>query len=109
VPYRRGPVNVRLSSVDGKRYPRQPHHRDPIRPARSRNGQWTERVYDSPTGRILLIPQGARLIGRYGNVVASGQKRALIVWQRLVIPDGSTLRIDDVPATDGSGYAGLED
>jgi type IV secretion system protein VirB10 len=57
----------------------------------------------------LLIPQGARLIGRYGNVVASGQKRALIVWQRLVIPDGSTLRIDDVPATDGSGYAGLED
>jgi type IV secretion system protein VirB10 len=71
--------------------------------------QVTERVYDSPTGRVLLIPQGARLIGRYSNVVAFGQKRALIVWQRLVMPDGSTLRIDDVPATDASGYAGLED
>lgn len=71
--------------------------------------QVTERVYDSPTGRILLIPQGARLIGSYDSVVAFGQKRALIVWQRIVMPDGSSLRIDNVPATDPSGYAGLED
>lgn len=69
----------------------------------------TERVYDSPTGRILLIPQGARLIGSYDSVVAFGQKRALIVWQRIVMPDGSSLRIDNVPATDPSGYAGLQD
>lgn len=71
--------------------------------------QVSERVYDSPTGRILLIPQGARLIGTYDSVVAFGQKRALIVWQRIVMPDGSSLRIDNVPATDPSGYAGLED
>lgn len=71
--------------------------------------QVTERVYDSPTGRILLIPQGARLIGSYDSVVAFGQKRALIVWQRIVMPDGSSLRIDNVQATDPSGYAGLED
>ena len=71
--------------------------------------QVTERVYDSPTGRTLLIPQGARLIGRYDSVVAFGQKRALIVWQRLIMPDGSSLVIDDAPATDPSGYAGLED
>ena len=71
--------------------------------------QVTERVYDSATGRILLIPQGARLIGSYDSVVAFGQKRALIVWQRIVMPDGSSLRIDNVPATDPSGYAGLED
>lgn len=71
--------------------------------------QVTERVFDSPTGRILLIPQGARLIGSYDSVVAFGQKRALIVWQRIVMPDGSSLRIDNVPATDPSGYAGLED
>jgi type IV secretion system protein VirB10 len=71
--------------------------------------QVTERVYDSPTGRILLVPQGARLIGTYDSVVAFGQKRALIVWQRVVMPDGSSLRIDNVPATDPSGYAGLED
>jgi len=71
--------------------------------------QVTERVYDSPTGRVLLIPQGARLIGSYDSVVAFGQKRALIVWQRIVMPDGSSLRIDNVPATDPSGYAGLQD
>jgi type IV secretory pathway VirB10-like protein len=50
--------------------------------------QVTERVFDSPTGRVLLIPQGARLIGSYDSVVAFGQKRALIVWQRIVMPDG---------------------
>jgi len=71
--------------------------------------QVTERVYDSPTGRLLLIPQGARLIGAYDSVVAFGQKRALIVWQRIVMPDGSSLEIDNVPATDPAGYAGLED
>lgn len=71
--------------------------------------QVTERIYDSPTGRILLIPQGARLIGSYDSVVAFGQKRALIVWQRIILPDGSSVRIDNVPATDPAGYAGLED
>jgi type IV secretory pathway VirB10-like protein len=71
--------------------------------------QVTSQVYDSPTGRILLIPQGSRLIGSYDSVVAFGQKRALIVWQRIMLPDGSSLRIDNVPATDASGYAGLQD
>lgn len=71
--------------------------------------QVTERVYDSPTGSILLIPQGARLVGSYDSVVAFGQKRALIVWQRIILPDGSSIRIDNMPATDPVGYAGLED
>jgi type IV secretory pathway VirB10-like protein len=71
--------------------------------------QVIERVFDSPTGKILLIPQGARLIGSYDSVVAFGQKRALIVWQRIMLPDGSSLRIDNVPATDASGYTGLQD
>jgi len=71
--------------------------------------QVTENTYDSATGRILLVPQGARLIGSYDSVVAFGQKRALIVWQRIIMPDGSSLRIDNVPATDPSGYAGLAD
>lgn len=71
--------------------------------------QVTERVFDSATGRILLIPQGARLIGGYDSVVAFGQKRALIVWQRIIMPDGSSIRLDNVPATDPSGYAGLAD
>ena len=71
--------------------------------------QVTENAYDSATGRILLVPQGARLVGSYDSVVAFGQKRALIVWQRIIMPDGSSLRIDNVPATDPSGYAGLAD
>jgi len=71
--------------------------------------QVTENVYDSPTGRILLIPQGARLIGSYDSVVAFGQKRALVVWQRILMPDGSSIRLDNVPAADPAGYAGLAD
>jgi type IV secretion system protein VirB10 len=71
--------------------------------------QVTENVYDSATGRLLLVPQGARLVGAYDSVVAFGQSRALIVWQRIVMPDGSSLVIDNVPATDPSGYAGLAD
>ena len=69
--------------------------------------QVTERVYDSATGSILLVPQGARLIGSYDSVVAFGQSRALVVWQRIIFPDGSSLQLDNVPATDPSGYAGL--
>lgn len=71
--------------------------------------QITERVFDSATGSILLIPQGARLIGSYDSVVAFGQKRALVVWQRIILPDGSSILLDNVPATDPSGYAGLAD
>lgn len=71
--------------------------------------QVTERVFDSATGRVLLIPQGARLIGAYDSVIAFGQQRALVVWQRIVFPDGSSLPIDNVPATDPAGYAGLAD
>lgn len=71
--------------------------------------QVTENVYDSVTGRSLLIPQGSRLIGRYDSDIAYGQSRALVVWQRIILPDGSSIRIDNVPATDTQGYAGLTD
>jgi type IV secretion system protein VirB10 len=71
--------------------------------------QVTENAYDSVTGRTLLIPQGSRLIGSYDSVVAFGQSRALVVWQRIILPDGSSIRIDNVPATDTQGYAGLSD
>ncbi|BBE36109.1 TrbI/VirB10 family protein [Sphingosinicella microcystinivorans] len=71
--------------------------------------QVTENVYDSATGRTLLIPQGSRLIGSYDSVVAFGQSRVLLVWQRIILPDGSSIRIDNVPATDTEGYAGLSD
>lgn len=71
--------------------------------------QVTENVYDSVSGRVLLIPQGSRLIGSYDSVVAFGQSRALVVWQRIIMPDGSSIQIDNLPTTDPAGYAGLED
>ena len=71
--------------------------------------QVTQNVFDSTTGQILLVPQGARLIGKYDSIVAFGQRRALVIWQRLMLPDGSSLRLDNFPATDAQGYAGLAD
>ena len=71
--------------------------------------QVTENVFDTVTGRTLLIPQGSRLIGSYDSVVAFGQSRALLVWQRIILPDGSSIQIDNLPATDAAGYSGLSD
>ncbi|MGF7150109.1 type IV secretion system protein VirB10 [Sphingomonas zeicaulis] len=71
--------------------------------------QVTQNTYDSATGRRLLVPQGSRLIGKYDSDVSFGQERALIVWQRLMFPDGSSVRIDNAPASDMAGYAGLAD
>lgn len=69
----------------------------------------TEAVYDTATGRYLLIPQGSRLIGRYDSQVAFGQRRVLLVWTRLILPDTSSIALDRLPGIDPAGYAGLED
>lgn len=71
--------------------------------------QVTENVYDTSTGQHLLIPQGARLLGRYDSVIAYGQSRALMVWNRIIMPDGSSITIENLPGVDLSGYAGIED
>ncbi|WP_029013313.1 TrbI/VirB10 family protein [Niveispirillum irakense] len=71
--------------------------------------QVTENVHDSVTGQILLIPQGSRLIGTYDSRVSFGQERALLVWQRLIRPDGSSLQLDNLPASDTEGRSGLSD
>ena len=71
--------------------------------------QVTQDVYDSVTGRTLLIPQGAKLIGKYDSVVAYGQSRVLLIWTRLIMPDGSSIVLDNLPAADTQGYAGLKD
>lgn len=71
--------------------------------------QVTENIFDSVSGRTLLIPSGSRLVGRCDSVVAFGQSRALVVWRRIIMPDGSSIEIDNLPATDAAGYAGLED
>ncbi|MGV6873841.1 TrbI/VirB10 family protein [Pseudochelatococcus sp. B33] len=71
--------------------------------------QVTEHVYDSPTGAHLLIPQGSRLIGQYDSQVAFGQRRVLLVWNRIVMPDGSSIVLERLQGTDTRGFAGLED
>jgi type IV secretion system protein VirB10 len=69
----------------------------------------SEAVYDTATGRHLLIPQGSRLLGRYDSQVAFGQRRVLLVWTRLILPDTSSVALDRLPGIDPAGYAGLED
>jgi type IV secretory pathway VirB10-like protein len=71
--------------------------------------QVTENVFDSPTGRFLLIPQGTRLIGIYDSQVAFGQSRVLLVWTRLITPNGRSIVLERQPGADTAGYAGLED
>ena len=72
-------------------------------------GQVTENVYDSPTGRYLLIPQGAKLIGIYDSQVTFGQSRVLLLWTRLIMPNGRSIVLERQPGTDPQGYSGLED
>ena len=71
--------------------------------------QVTQNVYDSPTGALLLIPQGSRLIGEYDSGVTFGQRRVLLVWNRLILPNGRSIILERQRGADASGYAGLED
>lgn len=72
-------------------------------------GQVSQNVYDTATGKYLLVPQGTRLIGTYGTQTAYGQERVLVAWQRLVYPDGKTLDLGGMPGTDTAGYSGFRD
>ena len=71
--------------------------------------QITENVYDTPTGQHLLLPQGTRILGRYDSDIDDGQSRALVVWNRIIRPDGSSLVIENLRGVDLSGEAGLRD
>jgi type IV secretion system protein TrbI len=67
----------------------------------------SQNVYDTVTGQHLLLPQGTKVIGTYDSRIAYGQERVLVVWTRLLRPDGSTLSLEGMPGIDLSGYAGL--
>ena len=71
--------------------------------------QVTEHAYDSVTGQHLLIPQGSRLIGKYDSKISFGQNRALVIWHRIIRPDGTSIVIDNLPGTDPEGFAGVAD
>lgn len=69
----------------------------------------TAPVFDSVTGRTLLIPQGARLLGTYDSQTGFGESRAMVVWTRLTFPNGRSLGLDRLAGTDAQGQAGLTD
>src|ERR1700675_1629273 len=81
----------------------RPERRGPI------TAQVTENIFDSPTGHFLLLPQGTRLIGIYDSQVAFGQSRVLLVWTRLIMPNGRSIVLERQPGADTQGFAGLED
>lgn len=117
-----GPADRRTVSADRVQAPASPYvlQAGAVIPAALMTGlrsdlpgqvtaQVTENVYDGPTGRVLLIPQGARLIGQYDAQTSFGQSRALLVWTRLIMPNGRSIVLERQPGADASGYAGLED
>jgi type IV secretion system protein VirB10 len=71
-------------------------------------GQVSENVYDTATGRYLLVPQGTRIIGVYDSRITHGQKRVAVVWNRLIYPDGSSLNIAGSVGADIAGYSGIK-
>ncbi len=71
--------------------------------------QVSQNVYDSATGRHLLIPQGSKLFGRYDSSVSFGQNRVLVIWTDIIFPNGSTLQIGGMAGTDEAGYGGFSD
>jgi type IV secretion system protein TrbI len=117
-----GPVDRRTVSADRLANPASPYvvQAGTVIPAALITGihsdlpgqvtaQVTEPVYDTPTGKFLLIPQGARLIGQYDSQVAFGQKRVLLVWNRIMLPNGKSIVLERQQGADAQGFSGLED
>ena len=117
-----GPVDRRTVSADRLANPASPYvvQAGTVIPAALITGihsdlpgqvtaQVTEHVYDTPTGKFLLIPQGSRLIGQYDSQVAFGQKRVLLVWNRIMLPDGKSIVLERQQGADAQGFSGLED
>ncbi len=72
-------------------------------------GQVSQNVYDTATGKQLLIPQGTKIFGLYSSDVSFGQDSVLVAWQRLIFPDGKALDIGSMPGADSAGFAGFRD
>ena len=69
----------------------------------------TQNVYDTVSGNYLLIPQGSTLLASYDSMVAYGQERVLLCWNRLIRPDGTSISLECMPGVDGAGYSGVKD
>lgn len=71
--------------------------------------QVTEPIHDTPSGNALMIPAGAKLLGRYDSIIGYGQDRAFIIWDRLLMPNGYSIELDELNGTDKKGQAGAAD
>ncbi|KAK3286598.1 hypothetical protein CYMTET_5824 [Cymbomonas tetramitiformis] len=67
----------------------------------------TRPIYDSLSGRTLLVPQGSRLLGRYDAIISFDQERVQVAWHRLILPNGGSIQLDNMPGIDRAGYAGI--
>jgi len=67
----------------------------------------TQNVYDTVSGRHLLVPQGTRLIGRSGGETAHGDRRAFLTWDRLILPNGKSLILTEEAGVDAQGAVGV--
>ena len=72
-------------------------------------GQVSQNVFDSVEGKYLLIPQGSKLIGIYDTKTAYAQTRGQVIWQRLVLPNGKSMVLENLAGTDQQGYVGFKD
>lgn len=72
-------------------------------------GQVRENVYDTVTGNYILIPQGTTIVGEYDSKVTFGQSRVLVVWERLIFPDGASINLEKMQGVDIAGYAGFKE
>lgn len=71
--------------------------------------QITQNIYDTATGKYLLIPQGTKVVGAYSSNIIYGQSRLLVAWNKLIYPNGDTLNIDNMQGASQDGYTGFED
>ena len=70
-------------------------------------GQISQNVYDTVRGAHLILPQGTKLLGSYDSRITYGQSRVLVVWTRIIRPDGSNIDLEGMPGVDLSGYSGV--
>lgn len=71
--------------------------------------QVTQNIYDTATGKYLLIPQGTKLVGNYSSNIIYGQERVLTAWTKLVFPNGDTLNLEGMGGISQDGYSGFSD
>ena len=67
----------------------------------------TQDVYDSIRNRYLLIPKGSKLYGMYNDNIIYGQNRMVLIWQRVILPNGMSIDLEAMQGADITGQTGI--